>query len=393
MQSPKIAYVADGKLFVRNPAGPPQLVESTFVQQIADRLERDRQRGGWKTGNMAWQFSSRPMAGVGLTPPAAEIRKMRFAGVASGPNANEILYAIETDHACGLFHLEIAEGYERRLYHRNEFNPGDLARDSQTGNIALSLHMRDGTAHLAILGAEGKGLREITQGDAVDEAPSWSPLEKNTLFFQSAGVARNQQGVFTGVSTYAIHKIDLDAGKMTIALEEDDNDLLLPRQTPDGNLFFIRRPYQPFGAPVSLARFALDAALFPFRLANAVVHFFNAFSLFFTKKPLITAGGPPREGPDQRLFMLYGRLIDLRQIQRDARKSDAADLVPDTWQLIRRAPDGGETVLARHVAAYDLRPGGGFVYTTGSRIFSCNPNAEPVEICRASLIDKVIAFD
>jgi len=42
----------------------------------------------------------------------------------------------------------------------------------------------------------------------------------------------------------------------------------------------------------SVWKFAMDALLFPLRLAAAVVGFLNFFSMMFSNQPLITAGGP-----------------------------------------------------------------------------------------------------
>ena len=393
MTKPAIAYVAEGKLYTQGVTGEPRLVESTFVQNILDRVEKNRERNDWKSGNMSWQLSGRGMNAFGAMAKTGEVRRTHFAGVAAGPSANEVLYSIDTDHACGLFHQELAEGYERRLYHRNQFRASDLARCAESGMLALTVRSPDGTSHLATMAAEGRGLKEITEGDAVDEAPFWVPGGNNAILFQSAGVGRNQQGAFTGLSTYAIQKIDIDSGKMETILEEDTNDLLSPRQGADGSLYFIRRPYQPFGNPISPWRMALDVLLFPFRLARAIAHFLNFFSLMFSQKPLMSAGGPPREALDQRILMLYGRAIDAKKINQASKKGDAVALVPATWALIRRKADGNEAVLAKHVLAYDLAADEGFVYTTGSKIFHVSATGESTPIGEGRLIERVTVLN
>jgi hypothetical protein len=384
MAHPPVAYIADGKLYTLRDGAEAKLVDSPFVQTILDRVEKNRQRNDWKSGNMAWQLTrTNPLAAMRM----GELRRIRFAGVAAGPTANDLLYAIDTDYACGLFHHELAEGYERRLYHRNEFRASDLTRSPETGTLAFALRSPDGTAHLATMAADGKGMKVITEGDAVDEAPSWAPGAGNVILFQSAGVGRNQAGAFTGLSPYAIQKIDLDAGKMEMLVEEDDSDALMPRQTKDGALYFIRRPYQPLGNPVSLWRTAVDTVLFPFRLLVAIAHFLNIFSLLFAKKPLATSGGPEREGPDQRILMLYGRLIEIKKQNRGTTDGEG-ELVPASWVLVRKR-DGRETILAKNVVAYDLCGDDGFVYTTGSAIYHVPPGGNSTKIGTGHLIERV----
>jgi hypothetical protein len=89
------------------------------------------------------------------------------------------------------------------------------------------------------------------------------------------------------------------------------------------------------------------------------------------------------------MLFLYGRLIDARKINAASKNGDAPALVPASWVLVRRSPDGSESILAKNVAAYDLCPSGGFVYTTGSRIFGVSAAGETTEIGRGKLIERV----
>ena len=45
-------------------------------------------------------------------------------------------------------------------------------------------------------------------------------------------------------------------------------------------------------------------------LVWAIMGFLNFFSMMFANKPLMTAGGPKREGPNPRHVMLWGKMID-----------------------------------------------------------------------------------
>ena len=166
------------------------------------------------------------------------------------------------------------------------------------------------------------------------------------------------------------------------------SDALLPRMTADGDLWFIRRPYETGGVQISPWKLALDMLLFPIRLAGAIVHFLDFFSLMFQRKPLISAGGPPREGPDQRYMMLWGKLIDARKAQ-DAKKGDSQALVPATWQLIKRSPSGNEEVIAKRVLAYDLCVDGSVVYTDGSTICQRTVHGDTNQIAQGKLIERV----
>ena len=73
----------------------------------------------------------------------------------------------------------------------------------------------------------------------------------------------------------------------------------------------------------------------------------------------MTATGPPKEGPEERYMMLWGRMIDAEKALRSAEAGDARSLVPNTWQLPRRSPDGAELILAVE------HKGLGFLLATG----------------------------
>jgi hypothetical protein len=392
---PTICYVAEGKLYLKRPgAEAATLIESTFAQELIDRAQRGRDRNGWRQQGMMWNFGS---GGRGMLPPGmpegppAEVRRVRFTGVApGGAGAAEIFYALDTDHVGGLFQYDLREGYERRLYHAHEFRADDLSRHATSGQLAMSVREPDGTAHLALADANGRKLRKVTEGDVVDQCPSWVGGGANALVYQSAGVGRSEQGFRTSLSPYVVHRLNLDDGSMQTLAEDGAYDFLLPRiDARDGALWCIRRPYQPHGAPVSPWRVLLDVVLFPYRLVRAIVHFLDFFSRVFSRQPLMTAGGPPREGPDQRSLLLWGKVIDAEKEMRRAGR-ESASLVPDSWQLVRRNETGQETVVARGVVAYDLCPdGGGVVYTNGSAITRINANGTAELIERGRLIERV----
>jgi hypothetical protein len=386
----KVAYLAEGKLYVHDGGQTESnstLVESPFAQGILDRVERNRERNEWKNGG--WGFSASSFMGMGGMPRMpVETRRMRFTGVTSGGDPGQLLYALDTDHVGGLFRRDLVQDHEQRLLHKQQFRARDVARRSSDGMLALSLQQPDGTAHLAVMSAEGRGLKQVTEGDAVDEAASWSEDGK-TILFQSAGVGRNAAGFLVALGQYAVQQLDLDAGKVTTLVEDDEFDYLLPRQA-GGALYYIRRPYQPGGPPVSPWKVALDILLFPVRLARAIVHFLNFLSLMFSRQPLMTAGGPPKEGPDQRFVMLWGKMIDAEKMLKQSNGDAAGALVPKDWKLIRRAADGREEVFAERVVAYDVAADGSMVYTDGSRVFARAAGEMTWrELLRGKLVERV----
>ena len=386
-----IAYIAQGKLFLKRGELAPLPVESPFALGILERASREQHRNAWKQkpagqagmsqSNFLWNLSG----GAALDPGA---RKINFGGVVStGPD--ELLYTLETDATCGLFTFNTTQNDERRLVHRKDFRAIDLARHLVGGQIACSITKPDGTAHLGVMDSGGGRLREVTEGDAVDQAPSWVPNEKETLIYQSAGLARNQHGIAYAIGPYAIFKLDLAAGKMSTLLEDSKTDYLLPRIGPDGAMYFIRRPYEALHA-ASPWQGLKDVLLFPYRLLLAVLGFLNFFSMVFNNQPLTHAGGPKMEPTDSRYMMFYGKMIDAERAMKGRRPDEIASLVPDQWELVKSSTDGKFTVLAKGVLSYDVGSDGQVVYTNGSTVFRIDDLGKPVRICSGKFIERVV---
>jgi hypothetical protein len=388
---PTLAYLAEGKLYLVEPQKEARLIDSHFAQEVLDRQERNRERHDWKGQGMAWQFTQMPM---GMRVPDTRVRQINFAGVARGASNEgqiELVYALRNGPVGGLFVWTASNGFERRLLHRNQFVPTDLARHPIDGTLSVSLRLNDGTANIGVINPEGKGLREMTEGDSVDECPSWAGGNGRVLVYQSSGVGRNAAGIVAALGPYAIMRLDLDSSDLSMLIDSESHDHLAPRLSADGSLYFIRRPYQATDhVEVSPLKVAKDILFFPFRLIAAIVHFLDWFSLVFRRKPLITTGGPAREGPDARYMMLWGKLIDAEKALREGKGDSTKSLVPKTWELVRRAQDGSEKVLMKGIIAFDLCDDGGVVYTNGMEVHQLDNAGNDRLLCTGKLIERVI---
>lgn len=341
---------------------------------------------------MVWNVNRPAMPDMmeGAMPGPDDSNPARFLSVVDGEKPGEIYYTIETDAIGGVFHFDVNENYERRLAHKQDLRLADLSRHPVDGQLACTIRHPDGSSSLGVMRNDGGGLHEVTAGDSRDESPSWIPGQANSLVYQSAGIGRDASGVIYGLAPYGIYELDLDNNRMTTLLELEEQDCLSPRIDSTGTLYYIRRPYE-LRPPSSIWRAAKDVVLFPIRLTWAFVHFLNAFSMFFAKKPLMTAGGPRRKGPDKRSLMLWGRWV---QVDRELKAGGDSDkpLVPRTWELIRRSTNGDEQAIASGVVAFDLCADGGIVYTNGVSVFhlSADSHSGPGErLARGMFIERV----
>jgi hypothetical protein len=395
---PTIALLANGRAHLKEPGKPLREVQSTFAKESQERQKRNQSIDGWKSRSGVW-------GNMGMAPPSmaqwdeAEEQQrswISFRSIARGAKAGQLLYILDLQAVRGLFQFDLAQDLERRLMHRNEFFAHDLACHPVKGTVATSLEQEDGSAHLAFSDDEGRHWNRLSGGDSLDEAPAWVPGEDRRVVFQSAPIGRSKQGHRLGLAPYVIETLDLDGdGKTAVLHQEQDHDLLQPRQSADGTLYFIRRPYQKPGADApGLGEFALDMLLLPFRFLRAVYMFFNFLSMMFSGQPLATTFGQRQMKPQQAQFLtLWGHAIDTKKAMQKNRGDQAGALVPKDWELVRRTSSGEEQTLANNVLAYDLAADGSVVFTNGTAVFWQKADGSREKICEQTAVESVVCVN
>lgn len=387
--TPTVAYLASGKLFLKRDGRATEQIESAYGQELIEDAIRRREKNEWKTRSQTGQLMAGGTPWGDRNLIEGETRRIHISGVTRGERPGELLYALDTDQVGGLFVYDIQERRERRLYHNHRFRARHLSRHPEQPLATFSLQQEDGTAAVAVMNLENNDLQLVTEGDSLDESPSWAPGHEARLLFQSAGLARNSQGMLAGIGAYAVQQLDLEREDLSTLLEDEKQDYLLPRQSSDGSLYFLRRPYQGMARPNGL-HILRDIVMLPIGLLWAFVGFLNFFSMMFSGKPLMTAGGVRREGPSPRHMMLWGKLVDAERAERRARKGEPVALVPEDWQLVRKLTNGTEETLARGVVSYDLCPDGSVVYTNGTAVFHLADGGAARQLCEGKLIEHVV---
>ena len=389
----RIAYIAQGKLHILEGQDKPRLIESRFAQDVIERSQRIAENRAWRSGGGSGMWGNANVWNQrnDFDPTAI---KISFSDVTAGGSPDEILYCLQTDRVCGMFSYQLDSCQETRLFHKNDFHLGDIHRHTQQPLVIASLEKANGISNLVLFDGDSPHYREITDGDSRDEAPWWVPGEGKCVLYQSAGVGRNGAGHVLGYGPSALMELDLTSGKLRTLVESDRHDLLQPRRTPEGELVFIRRPWRrdPWSQN-RLWKQLTDLVLFPYRLGRAIIDYLNVFSLMYSRKPLKTAGGPPGKEEDVSKAMLRGRVLDVQKALRQFQSAkETPALVPRSWQLVKRSPEGVESLLAEGVSAFDLCENGDICYTNGTGIFRLGSQGGPERLARDWLVDRVIAL-
>lgn len=361
----RIVYLSQGKLYVKAPGAEAQLIESPFAEEVVQRQEQDKTNNAWK---------QRGSDSNGLVPPSmlwagqgrdSETRRPAIVHVEAGLAPDEILYVLRMSRSQGLFRRHLGRNEERRILHRQEFAPVGLSACPRSGEMVVAARTAEGLAHLELLDREEHHQGTITGGDAFDSHPFHDPQHPGVVWFQSAGAGRTPEGTLVAFGPAHLNRLDQQSGTLTTVVELPDKDCMCPQVDQAGNLYYLRRPWR---APGQVSAWGLlkDIVLFPFRFGRAVIDFLNVFSLVFSKKPLKTAGGAPGPATAKGKVWLYGMLVDVEDAARRHRGPDGtSSLVPRTWELVKRASDGQETVLDRGISSFAAAADGTVVCTDG----------------------------
>jgi hypothetical protein len=378
-----VAFISGGKLFYKAERGEVGQIHSPYVQEVTDRAERQKERHAWKQ-NTSFEISA--FGGRKQFESDGVLIKATSAQFGEG---NTLIYCLKDEGFGGLFAYDLDTKAEQRLLHRQHLSLSDLQLDSARGKILCSSVSKSGIANIAMLDSDGSNFRELTGGDTFDSAPAWIPGEDNEILYQSAGLARGPEGYVIAQGNATIQLLNMKSGSVTPIMEDTRYDFLQPRVCPRGNLHFIRRPFEaPKYGPDKLL---IDTLLFPFRLLRAVFHYLNFFSLMYSRKPLTGASGPAVQA-DLKDIVLKGKRIDAEKALRSGAKINGVpSLVPASWQLVRRTSQGAESVLASHVASYDITADGKIIYSNGSGVFMLDGNGQSILVLKSDLVDDVIA--
>ena len=385
MPEPAVAFLSKRKLHIRR-NGVTQAVESEFERTVRERAASIERRNAWKTQGRGAMFMGRAFEGqTGVSPDAPVL----LTGLTAGQDGS-LLYSMETDAVAGVFLLDAA-GVETRLFHTADFRIRHAALDPEGKMLAATAFHKDNMrSNIALLPVHGTDFSEVTEGDSFDQVPRWAPGPRRRIVFQSAGIGRNAAGVFAGLGPCTIQELDLDSGDLAEIASETGRDLLQPRMTEDGTLYYIRKPYESGIPKANVLGSLKDTALFPFRMAGAILQYFNIFSMMYTGKPLVTNKGAVQRRLDPRQMFIHGNLAQAHLAQ--SQEEEGPGLVPSSWELVRCAPGGQTETIAKGVLAFDLAKDDSVLHSNGAEITRLDANGHSERLLRAELIEQVLAL-
>jgi hypothetical protein len=234
-----VAYLSQGKLYLKPHQLPAREIESQFGQSVQERTLKIRRSKAWKNrGIMEMMMPPGMLQQMDQQPEA--VVNVGIASVCGGDDGR-LLYALESREMGGIFAFHPTNDREDRLFHNAEFRVSHLTYDPDLRLIACTTTYRTGISNIATMTIDGSRPRDVTEGDSLDLAPRWIRGER-ALVFQSAGLGRTGDGFIRDRAPFVVEKLDFEQQEVVTLAADPKSDLLGPQIGGDGLLYYIRRP-------------------------------------------------------------------------------------------------------------------------------------------------------
>jgi hypothetical protein len=364
------------------------LLDSQYLKDYKSNLEQIRRKRAWKTGGSGAAFRGDvdPYRNVDFDTlmESATINGLSFTDV-----DDRIVYSVSIEQSSGVFFKNPGDAseVEGHILHGREQSFHGLDYNTATGEIAVAICEGGLERHIALLDTKRSSYRIITEGDCIDENPVWCRSSR-ALYYDSAGIGRNINGVFAGYSPRTIHRLDLDTGELSEVVSLPRYDCFSPRTDGYGKLYFLKRPFRP--AKNGQGFSVIDILLIPVRLVKAIFGWLQIFTMSTTGEPLLTNGpNPGKTRRNAREIQIDGNLINAEKTLREnSRKGDTyPGIAPRSWELIKRGTNGEMSVVKQCVIDFDVNSEGEIFYSNGKYLIHLDRDgkevaAQPIEFAR-----------
>lgn len=395
-----IAFVSDNKI-MQFKNGKLSDLPAGRITKYKEALDSIRRRSEWKNTGRGAQFmgtASIPDEGAEI---AARISGIAAENISMGEGTEKekrLIYGVALDESGSLYHrsLDRSESDEGLILSGNDTFFGTF--DCYNGKMAVSMGTSLNQLHIAVMEPPSSHYSEYTDGDTIEEFPSWSRTG-NGIYFSTAGYARNESGYIAAMSPRAGAYLDLDTNEMKELLSDDKFDFLKIKDDAEGNIYYIRQPYggeKPEGG-LKLT----DILFFPFRLIKGIFGWLNFFCTIWGGESLKNggdlAGMPGFSKTKQRSakdIIIEGNVIKAEKLAKESelKDDDLSGFMPLSRVLVKRSPDGSEEVIKKGVLDYTLC-GKDILISDGRQILLLSSDGKESRITKAKFATSIVVID
>lgn len=375
----KIYCISEDQIWRADGASPKPL-ECRRIKDYLGAVNEMKKRDEWKTTGKGAQFMN-----VEEKYYDTESRFLRSLGT----DGERLIYTTYIDGVGGVYLKDPGSGDETYITANMNADPGRISVNG--GKYCIDAGEGAYERHIAMLDPNNGGVDQITEGFTSESCPFISRSDPTKIYYAAIGYAQNNAGFVQEKSPSAVCVYDSQTGSLEDVVSSPEYDYIKPADNENGDLYYIRRKYEPMRRNSNIGK---DILMFPVRIIKAIGGFLSIFSMVYGGEPLRTGGGNPAKSKlkgDRELFV-EGNLINAKRISEAQANGDEA-VIPSEWVLLKRTPDGSETVVAKSVMDYNLLPDGTVIYSDGSSVRRLNADGTTEKICKLKLANCITVID
>ena len=312
-----------------------------------------------------------------------------ISGMCSCSRMNKFIYSTVTTESTSLYFKDYIDDVQTENLIFSDKNLSIKDPDFKNNKIIASVANSDSIeSHIALFDITSSGYDFLTDGDTIDENPSWSKKNDNIIYYNCKGIGRDNNGNIRDYSPRCICKLNRLEGTVDDILSSEKYEFLKPKEDPYGNLYYIKIPYK--SANKNSFKIS-DILLAPFRLLGALFGFLNIFTQRYSGKSLKTGGSNPAKAnvKSEKDLFIEGNLINVENTLKENKNERYPGYVPGSWELHKLTLDGVDLCVKKGVLDYDITHDGDIVYSNGQYIMKINSSEETL-IKKANLATRVI---
>lgn len=367
-----IAYISENKIYRLNDGNKIE-IPCERIAKYKETLASIRRRSEWKSSGQGAKF-------MGVAQDVGNDGNIHSSIKGICENNGKLIYTIALDETESLY---------ERSYDRTDTNEGliiagnDLyfgSSDCKDGKMAVSLGHNSSELHISVLTPPSAAYTEYTDGDTIEENPSWSK-SLNRIYFSTAGYARYENGSIAAVSPRSAAYFDIDKNELVEFISDNSYDFLKISDDSYGNIYYIRQPY---AAKEEKSDFAIsDIFLFPFRLIKGLFGWFNFMCTIWGGESLkkgdaALPGMTKSKNRSQKDIIIEGNIIKAETLAKESKldDNDLSGFLPQNRVLIKREADDNEIIIAKGVLDYAVSDNGTVIYSNGRHIMKYENGTE-----------------
>ncbi len=396
-----LIYISEGKIY-RLASLRAEEIKSGVLEAYTDKLYRNAKRNEWKTNGTGARFTGTfdPYAS-----PEAKLGSISSVVDTVVRHNDTLIYSQTIDGTSGI--------YSKRQNSDDGIilsdNAVEYAEFDKSGDTLVVTAYFAGESHIGKVTIGTPECEILTEGSTLDRYPSFSERDKSTVYYSSQGfeiiteapekeddpsltgkVTRMRETHSRELGPASILRLDTSTYELDEILSDNRFDFIKPKEDKNGNLYYIKKPYQSSERKIGVLGCLLDIILFPFRLIMAILGFLDFFSLAFSGKTIRKSGGAVAKGKDNKQTFIDGNLIEAeKELKANTKNGDKfPGIIPRSYELCRRTPDNKTEVVKKGVIAYTLSQKGVYV-SNGSGILLIKPDGSEEKISDAPYVTYI----